>query len=88
MELKKKLVLKILAYVESHADGEAMCAPEFADYDERQINYHVEMCVQAGLLKVEDVAPPYIGSIKGLTWEGHQALASMRGKPLNWSPPE
>ena len=88
MKLKKKLLLKILAYVECHGNGESMPAREFADYNARETEYHIEICVQADLLHVQDVNPPYIGAIKGLTWEGHKALLSMRGEPFDWNPPK
>ena len=52
MRRDKKLIDKILRYAEENADdGLTPCFPEFPCYTQKQVEYHIRLCVQAGLLE-------------------------------------
>lgn len=88
MKRDMKLITEILRYAEGHADGgKSQCvpqrdslAPNFDDLTDAKIHYHINLCVEAGFLEVEesnDVVPdtciPWC-RILNLTWQGHDFL--------------
>lgn len=89
MERDMDLILEILKYVREHGDSRRMLVvPDFEQLrsrhqiDKHVIAYHVELCVQAGFLKISDVGIEMPGThireygIIGLTWDGHEYLES------------
>lgn len=80
MRLKRKLLHKILRYAEEHATGRKLAAPEFEDYSEQEVNYHIGLCHEAGFLHIcnDSVTPGKEGVptyyIQNLTWQGHLEL--------------
>ena len=75
------LVMEILEKVEA-IDEEGISifnVDEFdGKYTETQIEYHVRLCRDAGLVD----GPSNMGeAVSGLTWAGHDALARMRNNP-------
>jgi hypothetical protein len=83
------LILKILQFAETNADGgQTRCVPstndlpDFDEIEDKDIQYHIGLCHQAGFLEVErttkvvpnTVIPWY--RIIHLTWEGHEYLTS------------
>ena len=79
MQRKKKLIYKILKYVEKEHQNGPVPVPEFDDYSETQVCNHVKLCEEAGYLDIfvssHDKKPE---SIIRLTWNGHNALDSLR----------
>lgn len=74
------LICRILKYVERQdLDGrQPLEPPKIPGFEERQINEHIRLCVEAGYLQtagyVEELNPVR------LTWAGHEELARMRGQ--------
>ena len=80
MRLHRKLIHKLLRYAEEKADGIKLAAPEFEDYSETQVHYHIGLCEEAGFLHVLPIPSGRPGSsprkfhILNLTWKGHLEL--------------
>ena len=78
MKRNMYLIKLILKYVE-HKDennGRHLPTPEFPDYTDQQVSYHVELCNQAGYV---EVLPTGGGAfLRSLTWSGHNALDELR----------
>ena len=73
MVLNDALMLMILRYAEENANGDRpIQEPSFTDYDRQQVLYHIDMCRQAGFLKVHESGKRL--KILALTWSGHQKL--------------
>ena len=78
MRLKKKLLHEILSHAEGKATEQRLASPEFEDYSEQEVNYHIGSCYEAGFLHVH--MSPLPGSdvpvyqIRNLTWKGHLEL--------------
>lgn len=98
MQRKKEVIRHILEYVRDHADAVRLLnAPNGDDLKskftitDKEVCYHVELCVQAGFLKVEPKDEPYKKTripaydIVYLTWWGHEFLEgrSQRGS-VDW----
>ena len=47
-----KLILKIHRYVRDNGNGKKLDLPDFCDFSGVQVEYHVRLCLQAGLLDV------------------------------------
>ena len=89
MKRDMELVFKILEFVEaSERDERKGIQIEIEGYEESQVNYHIEICVEAELLRyattsffdggrsVRMVAnPPFVDR---LTWAGHNELSDLR----------
>ena len=77
-----KLIFKILEYVEREkTNGNKLSIPEFYDYDDSVVNYHVRLCAQAGYIQIDQVSNFQVLTAKSiieLTWAGHQELERMR----------
>ena len=70
-----KLIRLILEYTEQNARYDrSINPPEFDDYSESQVQYHIELCEQAGYLTT--VASG--NYIEHLTWRGQEELVQLR----------
>ena len=78
MKRQTKLILDILQYVEEHHVDDSISVPEFDDWSKTEVNYHVDLCVQAGYLDTPDPiyrsGIPVYQRISRLTWAGHEEL--------------
>jgi len=85
MRRNMALILKILEYVERELTAERLTQgipyPRFRDHRHEEVQYHVELCHEAGYLvrqhphpQLEDDAP----TMSKLTWKGHEALDAWR----------
>ena len=82
MKRRMKLIYKILEWCETYADNSGQPPPDLEGYQQNEINYHIELCVEAGFLHA-DYQPVYqIWKIFRLTWNGHEELAKRRGNRL------
>ena len=82
MQRRMKLIRKLLEYVEMSATEERLPIPEFQDYSEAEVHYHLTLCEEADYLiphppQMSDSVRRPVG-ISRLTWAGHQALDAMR----------
>lgn len=76
------LIREILRFVEREHCGESLEIRNLDGYTCRQIQYHIELCVEAGYLHAEqsrdhckDQHGRYpIMLIQRLTWQGHEFL--------------
>ena len=77
MQRDMHLIKQILKYVERYGPGAKgwLEDPEIPGYTDDQIEYHIGLCKQAGYLAMHKV-----GRLKGLTWEGHNALDRLRAE--------
>ncbi len=80
MKRHMKLIFKILEYVErSNGNGDSIPSPEFDDYSRREVEYHVQLCSEAGYLTVKKSYGPQAELlIFRMTWAGHEELGRMR----------
>ena len=78
MKRKMKLIKKILEWTEHYADGDPKHPPEMEEYRDAEINYHINLCLQAGYLEAayEPIDRTY--RIINLTWDGHEELDRRR----------
>ena len=83
MKMHDDLIHRILRYAEKHADGGiTRCIPEFPCYDENEIDYHLQLCEEAGYLRIK-VTGTFIktgkdaNSIIQLTWLGQSYLREL-----------
>ena len=73
------LIVAILRYAEEKGNGVELDPPNFEDYTEAQVNYHVILCKQAKYLLVSTThSYPPEHKIKQLTWDGHEFLDQNR----------
>ena len=71
------LIRKILEHMECHVQpGHLMPEPEIAGYTPGQVQYHIELCIQAGYARVTVPGSDLIE----LTWQGHEALDAFRAR--------
>ena len=63
MRRYRDLIQTILEYAECQGNGRPLPPPEVKDYSPAQVEYHVDLCLQAGFVKTSE-AP---GLILGLT---------------------
>lgn len=76
------LIREILRHVEREHKGESIEIRRLDGYSRRKIQYHVELCVEAGYLqgrplrdKCQDDHGLYqVWQIHRLTWKGHEFL--------------
>ena len=79
MKREMKLIGMILAYVEKSRIIGDIPLPEFDDYRNCEVEYHVKLCEEAGYLHIRSSA--HDGkpeSIIQMTWEGHETLEGLR----------
>lgn len=78
MRRYKSLILAILEYAERTAGEGCTNAPEVKGYSPLQVDYHVGLCSEGGLLHIKETPNPsgewkkY--AIVNLTWKGHSAM--------------
>ncbi len=80
MDLVRHLLLRI-------EDAELFEQPDFemGDYDVQDIDYNLDLIIQAGLVNGEgnwSAGPTYNVAIRGLTWEGHDFLDAVRSDSI------
>ena len=73
MKRHMNLIRAVLEYVECHGDSEFLAPPEVDGYSPGEIEYHIQLCEQAGYLETRQAYP------RTLTWDGHNALDKLRG---------
>ena len=82
MRRKMKLLRKILEHVEMSENEDAIPPPEFEDYTEGQVHYHIGLCEEAGYLVVYQpevsTQKRRFPSIARMTWSGHEAVDKLR----------
>ncbi len=71
MKRDMRLIKSLLEHAEEHGNGEEIPLPTLTSWDTKAIEYHWELCQEAGFIN---------GS--HLTWEGHERLAVLRKHPL------
>ena len=85
MQRKMKLIRKLLEYAEMSNTEERLPVPEFRDYSEAEVQYHLGLCEEAGYLVLyqPDSNDPIrrFGGVSRMTWAGHEALDVMRTDP-------
>ena len=78
-------------WCETCADGSGQPTPDIEECEQRKINCHIRVCLQAGFPE-EEYEPLYEKhQTRGLTWNGHQELARRRGgqqPPGDRQPPD
>ena len=76
------LIRKLLSHAETHANGEPAPIPELDGFSAQELHYHIDLCIQAGLVEptVAQVMPAgkRYGSHGHLTWLGHNELEGLR----------
>lgn len=81
-----KLIGAVLAHVETEQDNGGVTVPELPGYSPREIDHHVELCVEAGYLHASGsrATPGRVrySTLLRLTWTGHNALDELRGEGL------
>lgn len=84
MKRQMKLIALILAHVESAKSTGDIPIPEFKDYSRCEVLHHARLCEEAGYLDIslQNGTPKYIVR---MTWNGYNALDSLREKYLNAS---
>ena len=75
MKRHMKLITAVLRYVEEKGNGVELDQPQFVDFTEAQIAYHITLCSQAGYLQVATSSGrPPVHKLRELTWAGHEFL--------------
>ena len=80
MRRDMELIHKILGWAEVNATGGAQPIGPINGYTDQQVQYHIQLCGEAGYLRVQDMSS-LAGSefyIIQLTWRGHEELARAR----------
>ena len=76
MKRHKQLIRMILLYTEENATGRPLAEPHYEEYSREQIRYHIELCSQAGYLKIKKSGKR--ARILSLTWRGQDELDRMQ----------
>ncbi|REG83640.1 DUF2513 domain-containing protein [Marinomonas pollencensis] len=87
MKRDMDLARKILLAVEEKDDHVIPFVPAIENYDKKQINYHIQLLDQAGLVESKSSSTLADGtkwSIKSLTFSGHDFLDASRNDTI-WS---
>ena len=89
MRRKMSLIRQILEWVllndQPWADQRKMLNDLVGEDDKRrtEVDYHVDLCIQAGfVLRRSDPELPPAAKVQ-LTWQGHEFLASGKGRQQN-----
>lgn len=82
MKRDMDLIRKILLNIEGQPSGWAPNTLTIDDYDENQVDYHVLIMIEAGLLVGFETntmsSPSPAGVSRRMTWEGHDFLDACR----------
>ena len=84
MERDMELVRKILDFAEANADDIGGVEVTIEGHEIEQVNYHVDICAEAGLLfqfGQWTTGDPRPRSISRLSWLGHDRLDEFRRPP-------
>jgi hypothetical protein len=80
------LVRQILLWAEAQSTARLNRNPEIAGYSEPQIDYHVHLLWQAGLVEALDISsssrPGPAALITSITWAGHEFLAAAKNETV------
>ena len=78
MQRHRELILKLLEFAVDQTNGDVH-PPEFSGYTAQQVQYHVELCSQAGYMEVRRLQGKRRRyRIVSVTWQGHEALEKLR----------
>ena len=80
MKRNMKLICKILSYVEGKKLGEEIQIPKFENYPQCEIDYHVQLCDEAGYLEIVLNEYKELAAIHRMTWAGHEKLEQLRSE--------
>ncbi len=72
MKRHMELILRILRHAEQEGKGKPLPNPDFQEYPEEEIEYHIQLCKEAGYLHTSH------HKILNLTWNGHEFLDQNR----------
>ena len=83
MVRKGVLIYKILKWVEEYVDEREFSPDEIPNYHPEEVNEHVRLCMEAGLIECSPIfrknLPQAVGwRLHRLTWEGHEQLCALR----------
>ena len=78
MRRQMKLIGMILAHVEKSRQASEICLPDFKDYRTCDVEYHVQLCEEAGYLHVSVNSGVGSRLIAQMTWQGHDVLDGLR----------
>jgi hypothetical protein len=90
MKRDLELVRKLLLHLEAKEDDRIEECPDIAGHDPLQVQYHLLLMDEAGLLRCErevsNSTPSRVVKVYpfSLTWEGHEFLSAARNEAL-WS---
>ena len=89
MKRKEVLIYRILEWIEEYAGERSLSSEEIPNYHLEEVNEHVRLCLEAGLIESEPKFGPGKGipkivgwRIRRLTWEGHQKLDGLRSAEI------
>ena len=85
MQRDTGLIAKILRFVETEGTpGRILSQPSIEGYDQPVVNYHVNLCAEAGFLRFQPAQGGRVdkSSILALTWQGHDFLESFRASEI------
>ncbi len=83
MRRNLQLIFEILCYFEQEGKpGIYMPRPEIPGHDKAVVNYHVDLCAEAGFIRFKrsriSKGIPETDKIEALTWAGHDFLENWR----------
>ena len=82
MKRDMRLIKAILKHIEANGTAAGIAMPVLNGYTPTEVEYHVELCGQAGFFSFEDEAgighPGHIYRVTRLTWAGHEQLDKLR----------
>jgi hypothetical protein len=90
MQRDMDLIRELLIRVEHHPcfDGQNWATPDIqgdlvsADHPLEEVNYHLELLIEAGYLKGQSRAGFGVPVISKMTWEGHEFLDNIRDNDI------
>ena len=72
MKRNKKLILKILRFLRDNDGGTDL--PDFNGYTAAEVQYHIDLCQEAGFVRLTESSLMDEPSRYLLTWAGHDML--------------
>ncbi len=81
MELNEGLVKAILKYVakcDETGGKKFLAVPEFPQHTSDEIDYHLDLCHEAGFIRGQETSGTFYPS--ALTWTGHKELERLRAQ--------
>jgi hypothetical protein len=82
MKRDMDLIREILLAVEASPDQMTASLPDFEGYTDSEINYHLVLLHEAGLIiaLIHESDDQYFAEPVRLTWEGHEFLEAIKDK--------